>query len=89
MQMVILGSSRHWLVDALRLSTLRQIPDAPAGESTPGGAGKPAVGRALCGRQGGEISFAEFDASVQGWINHVRHADTWGLRRHLLEPFVF
>lgn len=32
----------------------------------------------------GEISFAEFDASVQGWINHVRHADTWGLRRRVL-----
>lgn len=32
----------------------------------------------------GEISFAEFDASVQGWINHVRYADTWGLRRHVL-----
>jgi len=36
----------------------------------------------------GAISFAEFDASVQGWINHVRYADTWGLRRHVLEPFV-
>jgi RNA-directed DNA polymerase len=35
----------------------------------------------------GEISFAEFDASVQGWINHVRHADSWGLRRHVLAPF--
>nr|AEQ20335.1 hypothetical protein [uncultured bacterium EC5] len=35
----------------------------------------------------GEISFAEFDASVQGWINHVRHADTWGLRQHVLAPF--
>jgi hypothetical protein len=34
----------------------------------------------------GEISFAEFDATVQGWINHVRHGDTWGLRRHLLGP---
>jgi RNA-directed DNA polymerase len=33
----------------------------------------------------GAISFAEFDASVQGWINHVRSADTWGLRRHVLE----
>ena len=33
----------------------------------------------------GAISFAEFDASVQGWINHVRHADTWGLRRHVLQ----
>jgi len=32
----------------------------------------------------GEISFAEFDASVQGWINHVRYADTWGLREHVL-----
>ena len=39
--------------------------------------------------QKGEISFAEFDASVQGWINHVRYADSWGLRRHVLEPFVF
>ena len=32
----------------------------------------------------GHISFAEFDASVQGWINHVRFADSWGLRRHVL-----
>jgi hypothetical protein len=31
-----------------------------------------------------EISFAEFDATVQGWINHVRYADTWGLREHVL-----
>jgi hypothetical protein len=30
--------------------------------------------------QAGQISFAELDASVQGWINHVRYADTWGLR---------
>ncbi|MEF8767311.1 MAG: hypothetical protein ABTS16_02550 [Candidatus Accumulibacter phosphatis] len=36
----------------------------------------------------GEISFADFDASVQGWINHVRYADSWGLRTHVLEPFV-
>lgn len=39
--------------------------------------------------QRGEISFAEFDASVQGWINHVRYADSWGLRRHVLEDFVW
>ncbi len=32
----------------------------------------------------GKITFAEFDASVQGWINHVRYADTWGLRSHVL-----
>ncbi len=31
----------------------------------------------------GKISFGELDASVQGWINHVRYADTWGLRRHV------
>jgi hypothetical protein len=33
----------------------------------------------------GRISFAELDASVQGWVNHVRYADTWGLRRHVFE----
>ena len=32
----------------------------------------------------GSISFAEFDSSVQGWINHVRYADSWGLRKHVL-----
>ncbi|MCC7451677.1 MAG: group II intron reverse transcriptase domain-containing protein [Anaerolineae bacterium] len=32
--------------------------------------------------EAGQISFAELDASVQGWINHVRYADTWGLRNH-------
>ena len=37
--------------------------------------------------QTGRISFAEFDASVQGWINHVRYADTWGLRGHVLGRF--
>jgi len=37
----------------------------------------------------GEISFAEFDASVSGWINHVRYADSWGLREHVLDRFVW
>ena len=37
--------------------------------------------------QNGAISFAEFDASVQGWINHVRYADSWGLRQHELDRF--
>ena len=32
----------------------------------------------------GRISFAELDASVQGWINHVRYADTWRLRQAVL-----
>ena len=36
----------------------------------------------------GRISFGELDASVQSWINHIRYADTWGLRRHLFaEPW--
>ena len=30
-----------------------------------------------------QISFAELDAAVQGWINHVRYADTWRLRAKL------
>ena len=33
--------------------------------------------------EAGRISFAELDASVQGWINHVRYADSWGLREHI------
>jgi retron-type reverse transcriptase len=33
----------------------------------------------------GDISFAELDASVKGWVNHVRYADTWGLRRHIFD----
>jgi hypothetical protein len=32
----------------------------------------------------GEISFAEFDATVKGLVNHVSYGDTWGLRRRLL-----
>ena len=36
----------------------------------------------------GHISFAEFDASVQGWINHVAQADSWGLREHVLQRFL-
>jgi RNA-directed DNA polymerase len=34
----------------------------------------------------GEISLLELDASVQGWINHGRFANSWGLRRHMLAP---
>lgn len=33
--------------------------------------------------QARRITFAELDASVQGWINHVRFGDTWGLREHV------
>jgi RNA-directed DNA polymerase len=43
------------------------------------------LGERFAAWQAGRISFAEFDASVQGWINHVRYADTWGLREHVLD----
>jgi hypothetical protein len=39
--------------------------------------------------RGGKISFGEFDASVRGWINHVRYADSWGLREQVLSRFVW
>ena len=32
----------------------------------------------------GAITFAELDASVKGWVNHVRYADTWRLRSMML-----
>ncbi len=35
------------------------------------------------------MSFARFDASMQGWINHVRCADSWGLRERVLSRFVW
>jgi retron-type reverse transcriptase len=31
----------------------------------------------------GEIEFEQVTAVVQGWVNHVRYGDTWGLRRAL------
>jgi hypothetical protein len=42
------------------------------------------LGQRYAAYRTGEISSAEFNASVQGWINHVRFADSWGLRRHML-----
>jgi RNA-directed DNA polymerase len=34
--------------------------------------------------ENGALGFEEFDASVQGWINHASIADTWGIRQHVL-----
>ncbi len=34
------------------------------------------------------IPLDRVDASIQGWINHARYGDTWGLRRAVLEPVV-
>lgn len=46
------------------------------------------LGERYAAYQSGALSFAEFDAGVRGWINHVRHADSWGLRRHVLAPLL-
>jgi len=32
----------------------------------------------------GCIGLEELKASIKGWINHVRYANSWGLRRHVL-----
>jgi RNA-directed DNA polymerase len=34
--------------------------------------------------QAAKITFPQLDASVKGWVNHVRFVNTWGLRRSLL-----
>lgn len=40
--------------------------------------------RLLTSYQAGEIELDQVHASVQGWLNHVRYGDTWGLRRAML-----
>jgi retron-type reverse transcriptase len=35
----------------------------------------------------GRISYDQMTASVQSWIAHVQHGDTWGLRRSLISSF--
>jgi retron-type reverse transcriptase len=35
--------------------------------------------------EAGQIPFSDILASTQGWVNYVRYADTYGLRRFLLE----
>jgi len=39
--------------------------------------------------QAGAISYGEFAASVQGWVNHVRYADSWGLRERVLGELIW
>ncbi len=36
----------------------------------------------------GELSREKLDASIQGWINHARFGDTWGLRRAVLNDIL-
>lgn len=39
--------------------------------------------RLLASYATGEIELVQVQASVDGWVNHVRYGDTWGLRRAL------
>jgi Reverse transcriptase (RNA-dependent DNA polymerase) len=39
----------------------------------------------LAGVAENPAEFPKLDRSVQGWINHVRYADSWGLRRSMLD----
>ena len=47
------------------------------------------LGERMDAYRAGRISFAELDASIKGWVNHVRYADTWGLRRHMFRTLRF
>jgi len=47
-----------------------------------------ALAARLAAYHGGKISFAALDASITGWINHVRYADSWGLRKSVLNDLV-
>lgn len=44
--------------------------------------------RLLADYRTGHVEQARVQASVRGWINHVRYGDTWGLRRALLRDVV-
>jgi len=37
---------------------------------------------------GGKLTQDEVSASVRGWINHARYADSWGLRKAVLKDIV-
>lgn len=36
----------------------------------------------------GEMEFKEIDCSIQSWLGHARHADTYRLRRKMFDDFV-
>jgi hypothetical protein len=42
------------------------------------------IGLHLEGNANGELGLAELNASIQGWVNHTRYANTTGLRKSLL-----
>ena len=37
----------------------------------------------------GRLDWDDFAPSVQGWIGHAAHADTWGLRERIFSDIVF
>gem|GEM_PF-3780348 len=37
----------------------------------------------------GRILREKVNAAVQAWLGHVRHGDTWGLRRALFRQYTF
>jgi hypothetical protein len=41
------------------------------------------------GYRAGKIPREKINASVQAWLGHVRHGDTWGLRRALFRQYTF
>jgi len=41
------------------------------------------------GYRAGNISRERIHASVQAWLGHARHGDTWGLRRALFRQYTF
>lgn len=43
--------------------------------------------RAYRNLMAGDMSFAEFDAQIQGWISHVKHADSWRLRQAMFNKW--
>lgn len=47
-----------------------------------------ALAARLAAYHAGNISAAALDASITGWVNHVRYADSWGLRKSVLNDLV-
>jgi len=53
------------------MAGIRGVSDAPDIEREESGFGGPSLRDRFASWRAGRISFAEFDASVQGWINHA------------------
>jgi RNA-directed DNA polymerase len=40
--------------------------------------------RLISACRSGRVPYEQLQASIQGWVNHVRYGDTWGLRKSVL-----